>query len=111
MYVICTEILSEIRTELREWAVWQARAGCYSQVALSSNDSNTLYMVPYRRRYDEKRGDLEKSQAGVDLDELRETIARKKEETKRLRAQEDRLREEKAVLDEHQEWIQHSSLC
>ena len=39
----------------------------------------------------------------MDLDELRETIARKKEETKRLRAQEDRLREEKALLDEHQE--------
>ena len=28
---------------MRDWAVWQARAGCYSQVALSSNDLKTLY--------------------------------------------------------------------
>ena len=32
-----TGILSEIGTKLRDWAVWQARAGCYSQAALSSN--------------------------------------------------------------------------
>ena len=38
-----TGISSEIRTKLRDWAVWQARAGCYSQAALSSNDSKTLY--------------------------------------------------------------------
>ena len=36
-------ILSQIRSKLRDWAVWQARAGCYSQAALSSNDSKTLY--------------------------------------------------------------------
>ena len=35
--------LSQIRTKLRDWAVWLARAGCYSQAALSSNDSKTLY--------------------------------------------------------------------
>ena len=34
-----------MRTKLRDWAVWQARAGCYSQAALSSNDSKTLYNV------------------------------------------------------------------
>ena len=38
-----TGISSEIRTKLRDWAVWHARAGCYSQDALSSNDSKTLY--------------------------------------------------------------------
>ena len=38
-----TGISSQIRTKLRDWAVWQARAGCYSQAALSSNDSKTLY--------------------------------------------------------------------
>ena len=37
-----TGISSEIRTKLRDWAVWQARAGCYSQAALFSNDSKTL---------------------------------------------------------------------
>ena len=37
----CTGISSQIRTKLRDWAVWQARAGCYSQVTLSSNDSKT----------------------------------------------------------------------
>ena len=37
-----TGISSEMRTKLRDWAVWQARAGCYSQAALSSNDSKTL---------------------------------------------------------------------
>ena len=37
-----TGISSEIRAKLRDWAVWQARAGCYSQAALSSNDSKTL---------------------------------------------------------------------
>ena len=38
-----TGFSSEIRTKLRDRAVWQARAGCYSQAALSSNDSKTLY--------------------------------------------------------------------
>ena len=41
----CTGISSQIRTKLRDWAIWQARAGCYSQAALSSNDSKTLYCV------------------------------------------------------------------
>ena len=36
-------ISSQIRTKLRDGAVWQARAGCYSQAALSSNHSKTLY--------------------------------------------------------------------
>ena len=39
-----TGISSEIRTKLRDWVAWQARAGCYSQAALSSNDSKTLYL-------------------------------------------------------------------
>ena len=34
-----TGISSQIRTKLRDWAVWQARTGCYSQAALSSYDS------------------------------------------------------------------------
>ena len=38
-----TGISSQIGTKLRDWAVWQARAGCYSMAALSSNDSKTLY--------------------------------------------------------------------
>ena len=38
-------VSSQIRTKLRDWAVWQARSGCYSQAALSSNDSKTLYTV------------------------------------------------------------------
>ena len=37
-----TGISSLIRTKLREWAVWQARAGFYSRAAMSSNDSKTL---------------------------------------------------------------------
>ena len=36
---------SEIRTKFRDWAVWRARAGCYSQAALSSNDSKTQYIT------------------------------------------------------------------
>ena len=40
-----TGISSHIRTKLRDWAIWQARAGCYSQAALSSNDSKTLYII------------------------------------------------------------------
>ena len=28
---------------MRDWAIWQARAGCYSQAAVSSNDSKTRY--------------------------------------------------------------------
>ena len=44
----CAHILQHrdygsIRTKLLHWAIWQARAGCYSQAALSSNDSKTLY--------------------------------------------------------------------
>ena len=38
-----TGFLSQIGTKLRDWAVWQAGAGCYSQAAMSSNDSKTLY--------------------------------------------------------------------
>ena len=34
------------RTKLRDWAVREARAGYYSQAALSSNDSKTLYFNP-----------------------------------------------------------------
>ena len=42
-FSIHTGISSEIRTTLRDWAVWQARAGgCYSKAASSSNDSKTL---------------------------------------------------------------------
>ena len=40
---LCKGILSEIRTKLRDWAVGQVGAGCYSWAALSSNDSETLY--------------------------------------------------------------------
>ena len=29
---------------MRDWAVWQAGADCYSQAALSPNDSKTLYV-------------------------------------------------------------------
>ena len=36
-------IMNQISTKLRDWAVWQANAGCYSQAALSSIDSKTLY--------------------------------------------------------------------
>ena len=32
---------SEIGTKLRDWAIGQAGADCYSQAALSSNDSKT----------------------------------------------------------------------
>ena len=40
-----TGISSQIGTKLRDWAVWQARASCYSQAALSSNDSKTQYKI------------------------------------------------------------------
>ena len=40
----CTGILSHLGAKLRDWAVSQARAGCYSQAALSSNDLKTLYI-------------------------------------------------------------------
>ena len=43
----CTGISSQIMTKLRDLAIWQARAGCYSQTALSSNDSKTLYTFLY----------------------------------------------------------------
>ena len=38
-----TGFSSEIGTKLRDWAVGQAGGSCYSQAALSSNDSKTLY--------------------------------------------------------------------
>ena len=40
-----TWISSQIRTKLPDWAIWQARAGCFSQAALSLNDSKTLYVA------------------------------------------------------------------
>ena len=42
-----TGILSEIGTKLRDWAVGQAGGSCYSQAALSSNDSKTWYRVSW----------------------------------------------------------------
>ena len=48
--MIHTGISSEIRTKLRDWAIWQAGVGCYSQAALSSNDSKTLYINTDRLR-------------------------------------------------------------
>ena len=36
--------LSQIGTKLRDWVVGQAGACCYSQAALSSNDSKTRYI-------------------------------------------------------------------
>ena len=42
LHITNAGILSQIRTKLRDWAAWQARAGCYSQAALFSNDSKTL---------------------------------------------------------------------
>ena len=38
-----TGFSSEIGTKLRDWAVGQAGGSCYSQAALSSNDSKTRY--------------------------------------------------------------------
>ena len=38
-----TKFSSEIRTKLRDWAVWQAMAGCYSRAALSPNDSKLAW--------------------------------------------------------------------
>ena len=39
-----TGISSHFGAKLRDWTVSQSRAGCYSQAALSSNDSKTLYI-------------------------------------------------------------------
>ena len=44
-YTPCTAISSERRAKLRDWAIWPVRANCYTQAALSSNDSKTLYVV------------------------------------------------------------------
>ena len=40
---LITGFSSQIGTKLRDWAVWQAGAGCSLEAALSSNDSKTLY--------------------------------------------------------------------
>ena len=37
----CTGILSHLGAKLRDWAAWQAGAGCYFEAALSPNDSKT----------------------------------------------------------------------
>ena len=44
MCLLYTGFLSEIGTKLRDWAVGQAGGSCYSQAALSSNDSKTRYV-------------------------------------------------------------------
>ena len=38
----CEVISSQIRTKLRDWAVWQARAGWCSRAAMCTNDLKTL---------------------------------------------------------------------
>ena len=40
-----TGISSHLGAKLRDWAVRQAEAGCYSWAALSSNDSKTRYII------------------------------------------------------------------
>ena len=40
-----TGFSSEIGTKLRDWAIGQAGGSCYSQAALSSTDSKTLYLL------------------------------------------------------------------
>ena len=52
----CTGFSSEMGTKLRDWAIGQAGGSCYSQAALSSNDSKTRYIqvsmfqiLPHRR--------------------------------------------------------------
>ena len=45
-----TGISSHSRAKFRDWADRQTGAGCYSQAALSSNDSKTRYIrLPYFR--------------------------------------------------------------
>ena len=46
MNLLNTGFSSEIGTKLRDWAVGQARGSCYSQAALSSNDSKTRREAP-----------------------------------------------------------------
>ena len=48
--------MSQIRTKLGDWAVWQARTGCYSEAALSSNYSKTLYRKELNCMYFPKLG-------------------------------------------------------
>ena len=43
MMIQCTGISSQMGTKLRDWAVRQAKAGCYSRAAMSSKDSKTLH--------------------------------------------------------------------
>ena len=45
MAVGSTAFSSERRAKLSEWAVLLAQASCYSQAALSSNDSKTRYVL------------------------------------------------------------------
>ena len=40
-----TGILSHLGAKLRDWAIRQAGAGCYSWAALSSNDLKTRYLL------------------------------------------------------------------
>ena len=42
----CTGFSSHLGAKLRDLANRQAEAGCYSQAALSSNDSKTRYIKP-----------------------------------------------------------------
>ena len=46
-----TGISSHFGAKLRDWAVRQAGAGCYSWAALSSNDSKTRYRVRLQIRF------------------------------------------------------------
>ena len=46
---IFTGFSSQIGTKLRDWAVGQAGAGCYSRAAMSSNDSKTRYKHHFPR--------------------------------------------------------------
>ena len=56
-----TGFSSEIGTKLRDWAVGQAGGSFYSQAALSSNDSKTLY----RARKNGLQNVINTTQAGL----------------------------------------------
>ena len=47
-----TGISSQIRTELRDWGVWQARAGCYSQAACPQmTQRRSTCVLAFSRKY------------------------------------------------------------
>jgi DNA repair protein RAD50 len=74
-------------------------AGVKSELRVTEGATETLNEI--QKKCEDAQAELSRCKGGVDLNDLRNAIAVKKTEVKKLGARQDELREEKTLLEEH----------